>query len=142
MSELPLSTHRLPVFYRYSLTLLWVAIPALLVVAMLFSGGMRLAMFDPRLLLPLLLMLIPAMHIWQQGVDVYREGLRVRVYLPCYHPYETLAEWQLYPSPQGRILTIVNQERAAVLRYHAAHLTDLPLLVQALGRHLPKPPAF
>lgn len=136
MLEKPLSTHRLPAIYRYSLTLLWITLPALLVTAMILSGGMRLAMFDPRLLLPLLLMLLPAMHIWQQGVDVYPGGLRVRVYLPSFYPYDSLQYWQIQPSPQGRILTVIDRERIAILRYHAAHLSDLPLLLNALDENV------
>jgi|GEM_PF-881850 len=131
-----ISIHRLPTFYRYSLTLLWIAIPALLIGAVLLSRGVQLALFDPRLLILLLIMLLPAMHIWQQGVDVRGDGLLVRLYAPRFHQYEKLHSWQLESFPQGKVLSIVDIDEAYILRFHAAHLSDLPILLAALKHHL------
>lgn len=129
-----LSRHRLPPPYRYLLAGLWLALPVLLLVALLIGQGMSPALFDPRLLIPLLVMALPALHTWQQGIDVHQDGLTLRLYLPSYHAYTTLADWHVKPTAQGRILWIEGEQTR--VSYHAAHLTDLANLLAALEQNV------
>ncbi|GAB4512199.1 MAG: hypothetical protein OHK0046_11350 [Anaerolineae bacterium] len=135
-----MSRHRLPSPYRYLLVGLWLA-PALLLLIGIFLGrGMSLAFFDPRLLLPVALMALPALYIWQEGVDVLPHGIRRRVHLPRTYTYDELSRWYLgeevLPRMTARVLIIWDQDEARVISTHAAHLTNLPVLVAALSTHL------
>ncbi|NWF71149.1 MAG: hypothetical protein HXY40_18865 [Chloroflexi bacterium] len=126
-----LSRHRLPRPYRAALALLWFAPVALLLAALLLAHGMTLALFDPRLLLPLLLLSLPALYVWQEGVDVLEDGLVARIHLPRYYPYQQLSYWRYDAHPARRVLTIWRAQYKA-LECRAGHLSDFPLLLRAL----------
>lgn len=135
-----LSIHRLPKPYRWALTLLWLMPTAMFIGALLLQADTPLNLFDPRLTIPLLLMALPAAVVWRQGVDVYADGLLIRDIRPNYYTYLDLSGWNLHPSPEGRILTIWAVAHGAVLRTHAAHLSDLPALLHSLETKLPDYP--
>lgn len=140
----PLSQHRLPAPYRGLLAFFWL-LPILLLTAAVGLGTRAAwAVLDVRLLLPLALMALPAWSVWQEGVDVLADGLRVRVGWPRYYAYERLAAWRLTASQGEEWLTIWEATRQPVLNRHARHLTELPVLLQALSDHVPPraaPPA-
>lgn len=135
-SEPILSRHRLPRFYRVALATLWLLPITLLVGTLLVSHGWTLALLDPRLVLPLLLMGLPALYIWHEGVDVLPSGIIARVHVPHYYAYDELGTWYLDAHSQRRILTVWDAKNDKVVEYHAAHLTDLPRLLAALKQHV------
>jgi hypothetical protein len=135
-AEPVLSRHRLPTRYRVSLAALWLAPIVILLLALIFSRGLSLALIDPRLLLPFGLMALPALYVWQEGVDVLPGGIVARMHLPRYYTYDRLQMWYLDTRPQRRILTVWDTDNRKVLECHAAHLTDLPVLLSVLKRHL------
>lgn len=136
MSTQPvLSRHRLPRPYRLSLTALWLTPIALLSLTLLISHGFSPALLDPRLLIPFLLMTIPALYIWREGVDVLPEGLSVNQHGSHYHAYTELDNWYYDSHPDKRVLTIWDSENRKALECRA-YLTDMPLLLHALKENL------
>jgi hypothetical protein len=131
-----ISRHRLNDPYRTWMVALWLAPVVLLVGAIVIGNGMTPALFDPRLLLPLGIMALPAFYVWQEGIDVLAEGIVRRIAWPRYYAYEALAGWHLKWTPEGRILIVLDGGRRTVLSVHAAHLTDLPVLIEALDTNL------
>src|ERR1041384_7721752 len=131
-----LSRHRLPTTYRYLLAALWV-MPALIFFgSLMIARGLSLHLVDPRLLLPLIVMALPALYIWREGVDVLPEGLRIRLHGWRYRSFEELDNWYLDNRPQRRLLTVWDQQGRKVLEVHAAHLTNLPALLATLKAKL------
>jgi hypothetical protein len=126
-----ISRHRLPRKYRLALTVLWLLPVFVVIGALLIANGFSLALIDPRFILPLLLMCIPALYVWQEGVDVLEDGIVSRVHVPRFYPYERLDNWYFDNRPQRRVLTIWG-ERGKVLECRAGHLTDLSRLLQEL----------
>jgi hypothetical protein len=108
----------------------------LLAAALLLGTGDLPALLDLRLLLPLLIGLLPAVYIWQEGVDVLPGGLRRRVHLPRYYPYRALAMYTYDPRPGRRLLTVWDEQGRLALQCHVAHLTDFPVLLRALHHHV------
>ncbi|MBN8619744.1 MAG: hypothetical protein J0L63_12610 [Anaerolineae bacterium] len=136
MSAPVISRHRLPRPYRCGLVVLWL-LPILLLLAAFWIGrGPGLHLFDPRLWLPLLLMGLPALYIWHEGVDVLPDGLRIRVHWPRYRSYAELDNWHLDTRQGRRLLTVWDRDNHKVLEVHSAHLTDLPRLLQSLKANL------
>lgn len=135
-SSTVVSRHRLPRFYRVSLAALWLTPIGLFIAAILLSRGFTLALFDPRFVLPCLLLTIPARYVWQEGIDVLHDGIIARTYWPRYYAFDCLDEWYLDVRPNRRVLTIWNQRRAKVFESRMGHLTDLPLLLKALKEHV------
>ena len=133
MNRKVISRHRLPQPYRIGLVAFWLAPLILLTGAALIGGGQARAMLDPRFLLLALLMTVPALYIWQEGVDVREDGIVRRVHVPRHYPYEYLAMWTFDSHPSRRLLTIWDARRRKILECRAAHLTDLPLLLDALS---------
>jgi hypothetical protein len=131
-----LSRHRLPNPYRYLLTGLWLTPLALLICAVCIGRGFSPAIFDPRFLLPLGLMSVPALYVWQEGVDVLAGGVKVRVYWPRYHAFTRLEGWHITWRHEGRILTIWARGDLTVLQCHTAHLSGLPVLLKALAANV------
>ena len=127
-----LSRHRLPRNYRIALALLWVTPLALLIGAILVGRGFTAALFHPRFLLPALLMLIPALYIWQEGVDVLPSGIIARVFWPRYYAYDCLETWYYDARADKRVMTVWDAGNRKVLECRAGHLTDLPALLRAL----------
>lgn len=131
-----ISRHRLPQPYRAALAALWLALPLLLIAAVVAGRGLDAALLDPRLWLPALLMGLPALYVWQEGVDIVPGGMIARVFWPRYYPFERLDSWYYDARPQRRVLTVWDDARRKALECRAAHLTDLPRLLDALKRHV------
>lgn len=131
-----LSRHRLPRFYRVGLAMLWLTPIALFIATILVSHGFSFAVFDVRFLLCLLLMSLPALYIWREGVDVLPGGLRVRIHIPRTYAYDELDNWYFDGRPDKRVLTVWDAQNQRVLECRAGHLTDLPRLLSALKEHL------
>jgi len=105
----------------------------------LIGNGVSLALLDPRLIVPLLLMLLPACYVWQEGIDAHPNGITARMHVPRYHAYADLAAWHIDDRPEGHILTVWDTQQRKVIALHAAHLTDLPLLLNWLEAHVDPP---
>lgn len=131
-----ISRHRLPRSYRLGLTGLWLAPILLLFLALLLGCGVSPALVDPRLLLLLGVMAVPALYVWREGVDVLSGGLITRVHWPRYHAYETLDNWYYDGRPERRVLTVWAQGGQKVLECRAGQLTDWPALLAALKTNL------
>jgi hypothetical protein len=131
-----LSRHRLPRVYRVGLTLFWGLPVALLVGLLALRGGLALLLLDLRLTLPLLLLALPALYIWQEGVDVLPQGIVARVHVPRYHDYRLLHTWVFDERPDRHTLTVWDHQQRKILECRAGHLTDLPLLISALRENV------
>lgn len=131
-----LSRHRLPRPYRFGLVALWLTPPLLLVLTPLLARGIDPALLDLRLWLPLLLMTLPALYIWQEGVDVRPDGITARYFWPRFHAYDRLDTWYYDARPGRRVITVWNARNDKLLECRAAHLTDARLLLEALHRHV------
>lgn len=127
-----LSRHRLPRLYRIGLAAAWSLPVGLLLGALLAGQRLNGALLDARLLVPLGVMLLPAVYIWQEGVDVLADGLVIRVHWPRRRDYAELARWSLGEEA----LTIWDRAQQKALEVQAAHLTDMAGLARALGEHL------
>lgn len=132
-----LSRHRLPNRYRYSIAALWLAPIVLLSLAILAGKGLNPALFDPRFVVPVALLALPARYIWQEGVDVLPDGIRTRVHIPRYHDYAVLESWHYDRRTGRRILTIWGKHSGKILECHGVHLSNLPLLLEALRCNIP-----
>lgn len=130
------SRHRLPAFYRFGLAVFWLLPGLILTLVLVYGHGMSAALFDPRFLMLLGLMSLPALYIWQEGIDVAEGGLITRVHIPRYHPYASLSAWRIHREPHGRLVSIWGENREKVYEAHAAHLTGCSLLVAALRQNL------
>jgi hypothetical protein len=137
MRKTVLSRHRLPNKYRYSIAALWLTPIFLLTLTILIGKGLTPALLDPRYLLPLAVLTIPAVYIWQEGVDVLPNGIRTRIHIPRYHDYSALDSWHFDQRRQRCILIVWDKGTRKVLECHAGHLSDLPLLLDSLRRHVP-----
>lgn len=131
-----LSRHRLRQPYRHLLIGLWLAPLGVLLAGIVAAKGMTLALFDPRFLLILALMALPAYHIWQQGIDVLRGGIVDRLYLPRRYAYTMLHSWEIEKHPRARVLIIRDETGHRVITWHTAHLSDLPDLLDALRQNI------
>ena len=131
-----LSTHRLPQPYRALLMVFWLLPIVLIIGTILIVKGMSAAFFDPRFVLMLVLSALPALYIWQEGVDVLEEGIRTRIYVPRYYSYSALKAWHLGEQAQKRVLTIWDDAGRTVLQCHAAHLTEFARLKETLQQRV------
>ncbi len=131
-----LSRHRLPQPYRGLLIASWLLPLALLWLALLLGRGPTPSLFDPRLLLLLGLMTLPAVYIWQEGVDVRPDGLFIRQHVPRFRPFHELDTYYVDSRPNRRLLTVWDQQQRKALETHLAHLTDVPELLRHLHTHL------
>lgn len=131
-----LSRHRLPRKYRVSLSVLWIMPIIIFMAAILFSQGLTAALLDLRLWLPLAIMIIPAIYIWHEGVDVTPSGIIARVHRPRYYSYQQLDNWYYDKRPERHTLTVWDSDNRKVLECRAGHLTDLPKLLAALKTNL------
>jgi hypothetical protein len=129
-----LSRHRLPPHYRAALALLWLLPIAVLLLALLGAHGPSPALLDPRLL-PLLLMTLPALYIWREGVDLLQDGIVVRVHWPRHYTYDELDNWYYDARPEKHVLTVWDCDGRKALECRAV-LTGWPLLLRALHDHL------
>lgn len=131
-----LSRHRLPRLYRVSLTALWLTPIIIFVLVSIFQWGFTAALLDPRFVVPLLLMAVPAIYIWHEGVDVLPSGIVRRVHLPRYYAYNTLETWYFDRREDRRLLTIWDADNHKIVECRAGHLTDLPDLLDALKENV------
>jgi hypothetical protein len=127
-----LSRHRLPRAYRVSLAALWLTPMVIFVLVSIFQWGFTLSLFDPRFIVPLALMAVPALYVWHEGVDVLPSGIVRRIHLPRYYPYTALETWYFDPRADRHTLTIWDAENCKIVECRAGHLTDLPDLLDAL----------
>jgi hypothetical protein len=130
-----LSRHRLPRFYRLALTTLWLLPMGVVGGALLLAHGVTPALFDPRFLLPLGFMALPAWYVWHEGIDVLENGIVARVHLPRFYPYARLDHWYFDGRPQRRVLTIWS-EHGKVLECRAGHLTEFSTLLHQLHQRV------
>lgn len=135
-AEPVVSQHRLPRGYRLALVLLWVTPPALLLLTIILIRGITPALLDLRLIAPMLVMGVPALYLWNEGVDVLPGGLVARVHVPRYYPFEGLGTWYYDARPERRVLTVWDSQQHKVLELRAGHLTDLPVLLRTLHQHV------
>ena len=131
-----ISRHRLPRGYRLGLAALWLMPPLLLVLTPALVRGVAAAVLDLRLWLPLLFMALPALYIWQEGVDVRADGLIVRFFWPRFYAYDYLDTWYYDVHPRRRVITVWTRANRKALECRASHLTDARLLLDALHRHV------
>jgi hypothetical protein len=131
-----LSRHRLPWNYRIALVGLWITPVILFTLAVLLSRGLTPAILDPRFLFPLGLMLIPALYVWREGVDVLPSGIIAHMHWPRYYPYADLDNWHFDSRADRRTLTVWDTSNRKVLECRAGHLTQLPMLLSALKANL------
>lgn len=137
MSREPiLSRHRLPWAYRISLVVLWLTPVGLLTITTLVGNGLSPHLLDPRFWLPLLLMTLPALYVWQEGVDVLTNGIVARVHWPRYHNYDRLETWYFDTRFGKRVITIWDADNRKLLECRAGHLTELPALLRAFKDHV------
>ncbi len=113
----------------------------LLIGAIVIGRGFTLALFDPRLLLPALIMLTPAVYVWREGIDVLPEGIVRRVHVPRYYHFDELKTWTFERRDGQRLIIIWDDDERKLVEVSAV-LTDLPTLLATLrarvrGRSLP-----
>lgn len=131
-----ISRHRLPHRYRFGLIALWLMPPTLLLLTPLFVRGWDVALLDVRLWALLLMMALPALYVWQEGVDVHPEGITARVFWPRFYPYAHLDTWYYDPRADRRLITVWNAHDQKLLECRAAHLTQPRVLLDALHQHV------
>lgn len=131
-----LSRHRLPRVYRVSLAVLWLAPIVIIVLVSVFQWGFTLALLDPRFVLPLVLMTVPALYIWHEGLDVLASGIVRRIHVPRYYSYHSLETWYFDRREERHTLTIWDAENRKIIECRAGHLTDLPDLLDALKENV------
>lgn len=133
MNEQPvISRHRLPTPFRAVLAGMWLVPPVLLMLTTVVGVGVTPSLLDPRFLLPAALMALPALYIWQEGVDVLACGIVSRIFFPRFYAYDRLDIWQYDARDDCRTLTVWDANRHKVLECRAGHLTEFPALVRAL----------
>ncbi len=120
--------HRLPHPYRVCLTILWMVPLAMFIGVIVIERGVNPALLDPRFVIPALLMTVPAVYFWQEGIDVLPDGLYRRIHLPRYVPFTAMARWQY----QQRVLIIWDEADEKLVECRAGHLTDFSALVEVL----------
>lgn len=138
MRDSVVSRHRLPQPYRTLLVCGWLALPTILLVGIMLGAGPSLSYFDPRFLLLIGLMALPAYYVWQEGVDVFEGGLLARFYVPRRYRYDRLSHWQVkfVWRVNAEILTVWDENNHIVLSRHLAHLSDVRRLIDTLSDHV------
>lgn len=131
MSRRMISRHRLPQPYRAALAILWVVPLALLILTIWIGRGFTLAVLDPRLLLPALIMLIPAAYVWREGIDVLPDGIIRRAHIPRYYTFDQLETWYFDRRNGRRVITIWDHRGRKLVEVYGV-LTNLPALLQTL----------
>jgi hypothetical protein len=126
--EVVLSRHRLPQPYRVLLTLLWVAPAILLAMTLIIAYGAMAA--DFRLFSMIVLMLLPALYVWREGVDATPSGIIRRIHGTQRYRYATLMHWE-YRESTG-VLRVWDKAGHVALECRAAHLTEFEGLIEIL----------
>lgn len=133
-----LSRHRLPGVYRYGIVGLWLTPILLLTTTIVLGKGITSALLDFRLLIPFLMMALPAFYVWQEGVDVLSEGIRTRIHIPRYHTYTTLDTFHYDARKDRHVLMVWDKNSHKVLECRAGHLTHFSELLDSLKSHVPE----
>jgi hypothetical protein len=81
-------------------------------------------------------MLLPALYIWHEGMDVLSSGIIARVFWPRYYPFSALDNWYFDSRSDRHTLTIWNIDNRKVFECRAGHLTNLPFLLATLKTKL------
>jgi len=123
------SRHRLPPPYRVLLTVTWVVPVILLLTAASIAN--RVTVLDVRAL-PLLILLLPAVYSWREGVDVRDDGIVRRIHIPALIRYDAIHGW----THERDLLIVWDEQGEKLLECHAAHLTDFPRLTAALHKQV------
>lgn len=131
-----LSRHRLPQPYRGALVALWVLPAGLLYLALIAAHGLTPALINPVLLLALAGMGLPALYVWQEGVDVTQRGLVIRSGGWRRRGYHELDSWYVDTRPPHRIFMVWDANQQRVISCHTAHLTDFATLTRALKQRV------
>lgn len=129
-----LSRHRLPNVYRYSIVALWLTPIFLFLLTILLGKGMMA--LDLRLIVPMAIMTLPALYIWQEGVDVLPCGIRARVHIPRYYDYHMLHTYHYDARAERHVLTVWDVSARKVLECRAGHLTKFPTLLASLKENV------
>jgi hypothetical protein len=124
-----ISQHRLVQPYRALLALCWVLPPLIFLFALWRAQPTVFAWVDVRLALPLLLLCLPALYVWHEGIDVRSDGVMRRMLLPRFFRDKDLAQCEETHKGVWRVWD-VNQTVA--LEWHSAHLTQHERLVDEL----------
>jgi hypothetical protein len=131
-----ISRHRLPRFYRVGLAALWLTPIAIFVLISILQWGFTPTLLDPRFVLPLILMAVPALYVWHEGVDVLPSGIIRRIHVPHYYAYDSLETWYFDRRADRHVLTIWDTQNRKIVECRAGHLTDLPDLLDALKENV------
>jgi hypothetical protein len=136
MRQPVLSRHRLPRVYRYSIVALWLAPIFVLFLTIIIGRGISSTVLDLRLIIPLTMMALPALYIWQEGVDVLPCGIRARVHVPCFYSYTALDTYSYDRRADRHVLTVWDVNSRKVLECRAGHLTQFPTLLASLKENV------
>lgn len=131
-----LSRHRLPTRYRIALVILWCLPICLMWSALLLSHGPTWRLLHPALLMPACVMLVPAVYVWHEGIDITRRGVIVRTHAWRYHAFSQLAAWGIERRAGQRLLSIWDCKGNCVFESHTHHLTHVSQLTDVLRCHL------
>jgi hypothetical protein len=131
-----ISRHRLPRVYRYGIMALWLTPIFLLVLTIMMGRGISSALLDVRLIIPLMMMALPALYIWQEGVDVLTCGIRSRIHIPRFYSYSALDTFHYDPHPDRHVLTVWDVNAHKVLECRAGHLTQFSTLLASLKEYV------
>lgn len=127
------SRHRLPDPYRTVLCALWLTPVTLLMLTIIRFNGFSWGLLHPITIGAVGLMCLPAWLVWREGVDVTEKALYIRISGWRQRSFDELDTWTLdNRNPNDPILTVWDNTQHKVIHTHAAHLTDLPLLLRAL----------
>jgi hypothetical protein len=126
------SRHRLPEPYRSLIVGLWLTPPTLMLLTLFHLHGLSWAVFHPMTLITGLLMGLPAWYVWNEGVDVTEKSMRIRISGWRVRTFDQLDTWHLDRRTDDVILTVWDCQNHRVLHTHAAHLSDLPVLLRTL----------
>jgi hypothetical protein len=98
-----------------------------LVIAAASKPGLLL---DVRALLPALLLLLPAVYIWREGIDVTPSAIIRRIHVPRRYPFHALARWRF--DQRVGVLRVWNREGEIVLECRREQVTDFEGLLARL----------
>ena len=131
-----LRRHRLPALYRIGLTALWIMPLGIFVVAMILGRGFDRELFNPRFVLPALVMIAPALYFWREGIDVLPNGIYRRMHLPQYFAFTQMKRWHYDARADKHVLTIWDAEGQKIVECRAGHLTQFPALLDVLEKQV------
>ncbi|MCL4248578.1 MAG: hypothetical protein KJ065_10575 [Anaerolineae bacterium] len=126
--EIVLSRHRLPQPYRSLLALLWMSPTILLGVTLALTHGLRA--IDARLLTLMVVMLVPGLYVWREGIDTTPNGIICRIHRTRRYRYGMLTDWD-YRENAG-VLRVWDETGNLALECYAAHLTAFEALIVIL----------